>query len=316
VQFILNPQIADVTFDDFEALCEMTKGWNLELSKLDTTPFCGKLFQLAAQDLSLMHFDFNCHLKQKGEPPKGLQTIAIPSSPEFRIFWRNQYVTGNSIMVFPYGGDLQAISDPSFNVYSLGIDQMALFKKAEALGFPDFEQNFLTAEVHQCKPDAMNHIRKTLCKLTRMTTETEISAMRESILFQLAYLIATASTGHTLPSRKDKRIELLRQADQCIISNPDEPVTVHNLSETTGVSKRTLQYAFGEFYGVTPKAYITAVRLNAVRKLLKHSTSKQRVADAANAWGFWHMGKFAADYRKLFGENPSETLRSCVVNVG
>jgi len=29
----------------------------------------------------------------------------------------------------------------------------------------------------------------------------------------------------------------------------------------------------------------------------------------ANAWGFWHMGQFARDYRRLFGELPSDTLR-------
>jgi len=30
---------------------------------------------------------------------------------------------------------------------------------------------------------------------------------------------------------------------------------------------------------------------------------------AAREGGFWHMGKFAADYRNQFGELPSETLR-------
>ncbi|MCK5375915.1 MAG: helix-turn-helix domain-containing protein, partial [Acidobacteria bacterium] len=33
------------------------------------------------------------------------------------------------------------------------------------------------------------------------------------------------------------------------------------------------------------------------------------VTDVANNWGFWHMGQFAADYRKMFGELPSQTLQ-------
>jgi len=33
------------------------------------------------------------------------------------------------------------------------------------------------------------------------------------------------------------------------------------------------------------------------------------VADVANRHGFWHMGQFAKDYRKTFGELPSETLK-------
>ena len=33
------------------------------------------------------------------------------------------------------------------------------------------------------------------------------------------------------------------------------------------------------------------------------------VAEVAGRWGFWHMGQMAADYRKLFDELPSQTLR-------
>jgi AraC family ethanolamine operon transcriptional activator len=32
------------------------------------------------------------------------------------------------------------------------------------------------------------------------------------------------------------------------------------------------------------------------------------VSDVAVRYGFWHMSKFAADYRWLFGELPSQTL--------
>jgi len=32
-------------------------------------------------------------------------------------------------------------------------------------------------------------------------------------------------------------------------------------------------------------------------------------ADVAWRWAFWHQSRFAADYRRLFGELPSETPR-------
>ena len=31
--------------------------------------------------------------------------------------------------------------------------------------------------------------------------------------------------------------------------------------------------------------------------------------DVAARWGFWHLSQFAVDYKKLFGELPSRTLR-------
>lgn len=84
-------------------------------------------------------------------------------------------------------------------------------------------------------------------------------------------------------------------------------MTVQRLCRHTGVSKRTLEYAFDEQIGVSPKQFINSIRLNAVRKQHRSGTV-HKVVDAANAWGFWHMGQFARDYRKLFGELPSATL--------
>ena len=62
---------------------------------------------------------------------------------------------------------------------------------------------------------------------------------------------------------------------------------------------------------MSPGAYLRALRLNAVRRELKSPAARSKtVQDAAAAWGFWHLSQFALDYRKLFGERPSQTLRT------
>ena len=60
---------------------------------------------------------------------------------------------------------------------------------------------------------------------------------------------------------------------------------------------------------MSPRAYLAAMRLDGVRRELVPTDPPAKVADVANRWGFWHMGQLAADYRKQFGELPSETLR-------
>ena len=76
-----------------------------------------------------------------------------------------------------------------------------------------------------------------------------------------------------------------------------------------GASWATLQRAFVQEFGVTPSSYIKSRRLAAVQSELIKKGPKAIISDVANRWGFWHMGSFAADYRKQFGELPSETLR-------
>jgi AraC family ethanolamine operon transcriptional activator len=89
-----------------------------------------------------------------------------------------------------------------------------------------------------------------------------------------------------------------------------EPITVAELCRELGVSRRTLQYAFGEVLGTNAVAFLRALRLNGVRRDLRNRATgpREKVQDAAARWGFWHLGHFVTDYRRMFGELPSQTL--------
>ena len=76
-----------------------------------------------------------------------------------------------------------------------------------------------------------------------------------------------------------------------------------------GVSRRWLQLSFNEVLRVGPLAYLRAMRLGGARRMLANGTAGMQVKDAVEAFGFWHLSRFSHDYRCLFGELPSETLR-------
>ena len=95
-----------------------------------------------------------------------------------------------------------------------------------------------------------------------------------------------------------------------IADRADEPVSVAEVAQLTGVTDRTLRYAFEEAYGLSPKQYLQAYRLNKVHRHLRQARKEGRnVSDVANEWGFWHMGQFARDYRRMFGSLPAETCK-------
>jgi len=100
------------------------------------------------------------------------------------------------------------------------------------------------------------------------------------------------------------------QALSCIKSFAGETLTVKGLAQQTGVSEKTLEKVFHQRMGIPPKEYIRTYRLNRVRQDLNMNFRPfTKIADIANKWGFWHMGQFAKDYKKMFGELPSETLK-------
>lgn len=104
------------------------------------------------------------------------------------------------------------------------------------------------------------------------------------------------------------RQRVVREARRYMQAHADAPITVPDLCAAIHVSRRALQYSFQDVLQMSPVAYLRALRLNGVRRALRQG-GDEPVADRAARWGFWHQSRFAADYRQLFGELPSETLR-------
>lgn len=107
--------------------------------------------------------------------------------------------------------------------------------------------------------------------------------------------------------------EIVRRARVLIDERAGEPITIRELCQALGVSERTLRNAFHDVHGVGPKRFVMRIGLEQVRRaLLFASQVRGAVTRAATERGFFELGRFAAAYRELFGECPSETVRRAV----
>ncbi|MBY3222728.1 helix-turn-helix transcriptional regulator [Rhizobium laguerreae] len=88
-----------------------------------------------------------------------------------------------------------------------------------------------------------------------------------------------------------------------------EPISLNDIALAAKVSVRTLQQGFRQFRQTTPMSYLQDLRMAAAHRDLLESDEKQAIADIALRWGFTHLGRFAAEYRKRFGKLPSQTLK-------
>ena len=100
----------------------------------------------------------------------------------------------------------------------------------------------------------------------------------------------------------------LRRAIDYMQANLAAPITIADIAEASGIAGRTLFQYFRDFRGTSPMRYLRDARFDKVHDVLKCAEPEQGVAELAIKWGFSHLGRFAAEYRKRFGESPSETL--------
>lgn len=111
------------------------------------------------------------------------------------------------------------------------------------------------------------------------------------------------------PKSLNRRLSAVRICEAHMREHVDDTITLLDLSRVSGMRSRSLINAFEAVTGCSPMEYLKHLRLNGVRRALQRPRKGvSRIIDVATAWGFWHMGHFAADYRAMFGETPSQTL--------
>lgn len=101
----------------------------------------------------------------------------------------------------------------------------------------------------------------------------------------------------------------VRRAEDYIRAHAREALSLEQIAAAVGCSMRTLSDGFHKARGTTPMNFLRLVRMAGVRGDLEQGGAPGVVAETAMRWGFSHLGRFSVDYRRAFGESPSDTLR-------
>ena len=96
-----------------------------------------------------------------------------------------------------------------------------------------------------------------------------------------------------------------------------EPVYLAEICSVVGASERTLRTCCHEHLGMGPIRYLWLRRMNlAHRALVNADPALSNVTEIVTEHGFWELGRFAVEYRALFGESPSTSLRRPAAAIG
>lgn len=132
----------------------------------------------------------------------------------------------------------------------------------------------------------------------------------EDFIPLLVDAIPPVTEGITKPPRPLTRSQLVKDAEEYLMSHLEQPTTLKDLCQVLHVSRTPLFSGFQEAFGVGPMEYLKVQRLHSVRRLLKASDPKtDNVTAIAQRFGFWSAGHFTRDYKRMFGELPSATLK-------
>jgi AraC-like DNA-binding protein/tetratricopeptide (TPR) repeat protein len=101
----------------------------------------------------------------------------------------------------------------------------------------------------------------------------------------------------------------VKRALDAMRANMGHDWTAARLAAAADVSSRTLQRQFRNFLGKSPQAILRDIRFEWARRKLLQGLRDEKVRDVALTCGLPHFGRFAREYRRRYGETPSQTVR-------
>jgi AraC-like DNA-binding protein len=155
--------------------------------------------------------------------------------------------------------------------------------------------------------EAAGHLARTNPPLLE---QTEVACALEHQLIHLMVRCLTEGAASNLTRSFRHHDRIIARFEEFLKVNPDEPLYLTEICTAIGVSERTLRAACEEHLGMGPIRYLTLRRMHLVRRaLLRANHSTATVTQIVTDHGFWELGRFAVQYKALFGESPSVSLQ-------
>lgn len=303
-------------FADIDEQAAALQGWNQDYLQLSAGAFSGAVQRLQLDGVGLFVEDLRQAVHQTGHVRPDVVAIGVPLVLQGDARFCGQAGDASAMHVFSGHGGFEFRSPQRHVMMGIEVD-LPLFESHVIDPATGGGATFASrARLHDGDPAALLALRQFLLSLFASMVhapdwlEADLRRLqaRDELLDHIAAAIAPAH-GQGADRREPApaaHTALAERARQLVHHRLDDPPTVGELCAQLGVSRRTLQSCFQATWNMGPLCWLKTLRLNAVRRRLKTAHS---VTEAATQFAFWHFGHFATEYRAMFGETPSQTLR-------
>lgn len=302
---------------DVDEQAALLEGWNQNYAQLSAGGFEGRIDEAWTEDVHLFVETTGQRLLQSGALPPDRVALGLPLAPVDgpAVFCGTDQWSGR-VAVFSGAAGFEFLTPQGLQMAGLVVDTQALLALAVDEDREELDRRCHRPGLLACGAEAAAELSGFLRSATARAIRDGglfahprvLAAWRQAVLSNVLGVFLSGELPGQSPAAvaAARRWQLVAQARERVLASPGEPVTVAQLCTDLGVSRRGLQASFQSVLGQSPAQFLRAVRLAGARRALRSGAS---VTEAAVLWGFWHFGHFAKDYRQMFGELPSQTLR-------
>lgn len=305
------------SFSDTRQISALVKTYDWEVSYTQVSP--GDLqvesWETRIGDCVMYRERFDCHVVVHGTSTSNGYDVMLLEAGKVRFFGRE--LSSIEVALFPPGSEVDAVTMSGLETLHVQLPRDRVLDSAKTLGV----ELIPSSHMRFCEPgaDRLVRVRGALQRAIEILEEGNLATWDEIEADLLLTLVALLDrslhrnrVGNGPIDTPTSHAYAVRQHIHTVDLNE---VDISAVAEKLGVGRHHLNRCFKEHYGVSIQEYIHYRRLQAAHDLLSEPPAELTVTKAAYSSGFHHLGRFSSEYKALFGEAPSQTLRKAAQEV-
>jgi AraC-like DNA-binding protein len=308
------PSSAVRTFTDPDHYAASVHGSRAELTIIGSGCFRARLITINLHKLWMQRFSDNLPRVSHSADFAGEATISFRTQPGPSLVRNGLEMVPSNIIRRSDGRSFFQRSEglASFGSMSLPLEEMAV---VAAIAGRDLTppKEALSITPPPCAMARLQRLHAVAGRLAEaaaaVIAQPEVARGLEQALIEA--MVDCLRVGEAAEDRSALRqhAKIMRRFHRAVEERPDQAIFIPELCTAIGASERTLRMCCQEHLGVSPKRYLMLRRMHLVRRGLRESApTATTVTEIATRYGFWQFGRFAGEYKSLFGELPSITL--------
>ena len=313
----MDTQIFSLESHDFVELEEALSAWDHQYRQISPGKFYGRFLHTQNDMLGVYRNRWERAIHYRGAP-KGIIMFAVTLTQTSEARWMGERVGVDDMCVQRCGAEADYFSAPLWDSVVFTIPEAELARQIVNITHDDPGTLLHTHGVVHLTPQraaqvrqaALNYIDTAVRSVATPDAPSPFPQMAKSTVELMARVLVSAQPQRHEKSSLNRSRQWIHKVEELYGQHPNQPLRIGQLCRELGVSERTLRDAFNKLTDTNPLAYLKTQRLNQVyRELCDSDPGEVLIKQCAYANGFYSLGHFCRDYKQLFGESPSETIK-------
>jgi AraC family ethanolamine operon transcriptional activator len=304
---------------DFMEMQQVWDGWDHRYDQISPGAFRGSIHYTQTGSLEISRNRWERAIHYRGVAPEGSIGLALSMVQSGEARWMGQPVAFDDLILQRCGMAAEYLSAPLWDSVVFAIPEAELAQQIADITHDDPWDIIVHGRIRlipqvaaQLRQAAMVYLETAARSLARPELTSILQKMAGCMVEQVASALVSSKPLRDEKASLNRQRRLIKSAEEYVAELAEQPLRIGRLCRELDICDRTLHHTVHNLTGMSPLAYFKTGQLNRVHHVLRDADpTKTLVKQAAMARGFNHVGQFSRDYKQLFGELPSETLRRC-----